>query len=147
MIVTDKHAKVSQRLDAVRAQGGRVAMVGTSGGTHEGHLRWYVGPGRSATSSRCSGTARSVSSGLMVPCRATPAISNGTRRYSSRPRLTWFLHRRLIPGFGMPIEEFFWLDDLSAACATDRRWSFLFASAPLNVPGGVGSPANALAIR
>jgi kynurenine formamidase len=58
-----------------------------------------------------------------------------------------FLHLRIIPGFGMPIGEFFWLDDLAAACARDRRWSFLFTSAPLNVPGGVGSPPNALAIR
>jgi kynurenine formamidase len=58
-----------------------------------------------------------------------------------------FLHFRLIPGFGMPIGEFFWLDDLAAACASDGRWSFLFTSAPLNVPGGVGSPPNALAIR
>jgi kynurenine formamidase len=58
-----------------------------------------------------------------------------------------FLHLRLIPGFGMPIGEFFWLDDLAAACAVDGRWAFLFTSAPLNVPGGVGSPPNALAIR
>jgi kynurenine formamidase len=58
-----------------------------------------------------------------------------------------FLHLRVIPGFGMPIGEFFWLDGLAEACAADGRWSFLFTSAPLNVPGGVGSPPNALAIR
>jgi kynurenine formamidase len=57
------------------------------------------------------------------------------------------LHRWLIPGFGMPIGEYFWLDDLAAACAADKRWTFLFTAAPLNVLGGVGSPANALAIR
>jgi kynurenine formamidase len=58
-----------------------------------------------------------------------------------------FLHFRIIPAFGMPIGEFFWLDDLATACAADQRWTFLFTSAPLNVPGGVGSPPNALAIR
>jgi kynurenine formamidase len=57
------------------------------------------------------------------------------------------LHRLLIPGLGMPIGEYFWLDGLADACAADRRWSFLFTSAPLNVRGGVGSPPNALAIR
>jgi len=36
---------------------------------------------------------------------------------------------------------------LSAACAGEERWTFLFVSAPLNVVGGVGSPPNALAIR
>lgn len=57
------------------------------------------------------------------------------------------LHRLLIPGFGMPIGEYFALDGLAAACERDRRWSFMFTSAPLNVAGGVGSPPNALAIR
>ena len=58
-----------------------------------------------------------------------------------------FLHIRLIAGFGMPIGEHFWLDDLAVACAADSRWRFLFTSAPLHVVGGVGSPPNALAIR
>jgi kynurenine formamidase len=57
------------------------------------------------------------------------------------------LHRWLLAGLGMPIGEHFWLDDLAKSCASDGKWSFLFASAPLNVPGGVGSPANALAVR
>jgi kynurenine formamidase len=57
------------------------------------------------------------------------------------------LHRLLLPGFGMPIGEYFWLDGLAEACARDHRWTFLFTSAPLNVVGGVGSPPNALAIR
>jgi kynurenine formamidase len=58
-----------------------------------------------------------------------------------------FLHPRLIAGFGLAIGEHFWLDDLAAACREESRWSFFFTSAPLNVPGGVGSPPNALAIR
>lgn len=62
-------------------------------------------------------------------------------------RAEHFLHFRIIPGFGMPLGEFFWLDDLAEACAADGRWTSLFTSAPLNVRGGVGSPPNALAIR
>lgn len=58
-----------------------------------------------------------------------------------------FLHTRLIPGLGLAIGELFWLEDLAKACAADGRWSFFFTAAPLNVPGGVGSPGNALAIR
>ncbi len=57
------------------------------------------------------------------------------------------LHFWLIPCLGMPIGELWWLDDLAAACARDRRWTFQLVSAPLNVRGGVGSPPNALAIR
>src|SRR5262245_47963928 len=57
------------------------------------------------------------------------------------------LHFWLIPCLGLPIGELWWLDDLAAACARDRRWTFQLVSAPLHVRGGVGSPPNALAIR
>jgi kynurenine formamidase len=56
------------------------------------------------------------------------------------------LHGWLLAAFGMPIGELFALDELAEACALARQWSFYFTSAPLNVPGGVGSPGNALAV-
>jgi kynurenine formamidase len=58
-----------------------------------------------------------------------------------------FQHRRLIPLLGMPLGELWSLDALGAACAVDGVYEFMFTGAPLNVPGGVGSPANAYAIR
>ena len=58
-----------------------------------------------------------------------------------------FLHFRLIPHFGMPIGELWYMEDLAADCAADGVYEFLLTSAPLNVPGGVGSPPNALAIK
>jgi kynurenine formamidase len=58
-----------------------------------------------------------------------------------------FLHRRLLPLLGFALGEMFDFDRLAGLCATDRRWDFLFVAAPLNLPGGVGSPANAVAIR
>lgn len=57
------------------------------------------------------------------------------------------LHRRILPLLGMPIGELFDFDALAEACARDNRWSFMFAAAPLPLVGGVGSPANAVAIR
>jgi len=58
-----------------------------------------------------------------------------------------FLHRILIGQFGMALGELWWLEDLVRACQADGRFEMFFASAPLHVPGGVGSPANALAIK
>jgi kynurenine formamidase len=58
-----------------------------------------------------------------------------------------FLHFRQIPLFGMPIGELWYLEDLAADCAVDSVYEFMLTSAPLNVPGGVGSPPNALAIK
>ena len=57
-----------------------------------------------------------------------------------------FLHRLLIPLLGMPIGELWDLEGLSAACRQRRRYAFLLTSAPLYIPGGVGSPANAYAV-
>jgi kynurenine formamidase len=57
------------------------------------------------------------------------------------------LHRRLIPMLGFALAELLDLEGLSRACAADDRWEFLFVAAPMHLPGGVGSPANAVAIR
>ena len=57
-----------------------------------------------------------------------------------------FLHRRILSLLGMPIGEFFLVEELSEACAARGDWSFMLSSAPLNLPGGVGSPNNAYAI-
>jgi kynurenine formamidase len=57
------------------------------------------------------------------------------------------LHRRLIPLLGFVVGELLDLDRLASLCASDSRWDFMFVAMPLNLPGGVGSPANAMAIR
>lgn len=56
------------------------------------------------------------------------------------------LHRRLIPALGMAIGELLDFDALAVKCVQRSRWSFVFVSVPLNLNGGVGSPANAVAI-
>jgi kynurenine formamidase len=57
------------------------------------------------------------------------------------------LHRRLIPLLGFAVAELLDFEALCEMCAQDGRWDFLFVAVPLNLPGGVGSPANAVAIR
>lgn len=58
-----------------------------------------------------------------------------------------FQHRRLLPLLGIPIGEFWFLEDLADDCARDGVYEFMLVAAPLNLPGGVGSPANAYAIK
>jgi kynurenine formamidase len=57
-----------------------------------------------------------------------------------------FLHIYLLPRLGIPIGELWWMERLADDCADDGRYAFFFTSAPLNVKGGIGSPANALAV-
>ena len=58
-----------------------------------------------------------------------------------------FQHRRLIALQGMPIGEVWDLDELAQDCARDRVYECMLMSAPLYLPGGVGSPANAYAMK
>jgi len=46
----------------------------------------------------------------------------------------------------MPIGELFDLEKLAEQCKQEQRWSFFIASEVCNVPGGVASPPNILAI-
>jgi kynurenine formamidase len=57
------------------------------------------------------------------------------------------LHFTLLPLWGMAVGESWSVHDLAEDCANDRQYSFLLVSVPLNVRGGLGSPANAVAIK
>lgn len=52
-----------------------------------------------------------------------------------------------IARLGITIGELFDLEALAADCDATGNYECLFVSSPLNLRGGVGSPANALAIR
>ena len=56
------------------------------------------------------------------------------------------LHQYFLSLMGMNIGELWDLKHLSETCAKLKRYSFLLTSVPLNVPGGIGSPPNALAL-
>jgi kynurenine formamidase len=58
-----------------------------------------------------------------------------------------FAHVALLPLLGLPLGELWDLDRLADDCASDGVYTSFFTAAPLNVHGGVGSPANAIAIK
>jgi len=58
-----------------------------------------------------------------------------------------FLHNVLIGQLGVAIGELWDLEELAADCVADGVCEFLLVSAPLHVRGGIGSPANAVAIK
>jgi kynurenine formamidase len=55
-------------------------------------------------------------------------------------------HALALGAMGMPLLDNMNLDGLAAVCADERRWEFLFVTAPLRLPGGTGSPINPLAV-
>jgi hypothetical protein len=78
--------------------------------------------------------------GVAVVASDNPALE--AKPYSDTDHLQWILLARL----GMPIGELWRIDALASACAAEHRYEFLLTSAPMNLPGGVGSPANVLAV-
>jgi kynurenine formamidase len=55
-------------------------------------------------------------------------------------------HQIAIPGLGLTMGEFWWLDDLSEVCARKQRYEFFLAAQPLNITNGSGTMLNPMAI-
>jgi kynurenine formamidase len=123
---------------------------------HTGFARWYL----DQTRERRLGVRRE---------NATPGLAHGeemcrylwdahvaaivTDTYAvevfppGRSDATGFLHRILIGQFGMALGELWWTEDLTADCAEDGVYEAMLTSAPMHAIGGIGSPANALALK
>jgi kynurenine formamidase len=56
------------------------------------------------------------------------------------------IHILAITAMGVPLLDNLDLEALSGACAEAGRYEFLLVIAPLNVPGGTGSPVNPVAV-
>ena len=63
------------------------------------------------------------------------------------PPTDGFLHFHFLPLLGLPLGELWQLDALAADCAEAGTYDAFFTSAPLNMPNGVASPPNAIAVR
>lgn len=77
---------------------------------------------------------------------AAVASDNPTVEALPIRRQDGFLHRRVLPLLGMPFGELWSLGELTRRCRERGTYDFLLSSAPLDIPSGVASPANALAI-
>jgi kynurenine formamidase len=67
-------------------------------------------------------------------------------RPSPTPGIHSPIHILAITAMGVPLLDNLDLEAVSAACAEEGRYDFLFVVAPLNVPRGTGSPVNPIAI-
>jgi hypothetical protein len=93
------------------------------------------------------------------------AIAGDSRSLEVWPcnQLEWHMHEWLLAGWGMPIGELFYLEDVAKMCKALNRYTFFLSTSPMNVsspppvlvdscdwltrkvPGAVASPPNALA--
>ncbi len=110
-------------------------------------LRGSLGPGEGGHA--CPGLDASQDTAAWLWDRQIAAIASDNVALEALPvdPAVGFQHRRLIALQGMPIGEMWDMDELAQACAQDGRYECMLVSIPLNLPGGVGSPANAYAIK
>jgi kynurenine formamidase len=148
-------------LDAARRAAGVEVATGDVLVLHTGFLTWYAtqdGAARQRMSRRETLAAAGVEHtpamaeylwDLHIAAIVSDAPAVEVWPVDARPE-AWpfgFLHHVLIGQFGMGMGELWWLHDLVEDCRTDGRWEAMLASSPMHARGGIGSPANALAIK
>jgi kynurenine formamidase len=74
------------------------------------------------------------------------ALASDTFAFEMRPHGPCSLHSVVLPLWGTPLGELFNLERCAEYCKRYQRWSFFVTSAPLNIPNGVASPPNIIAV-
>lgn len=77
----------------------------------------------------------------------SPFVSQRDRAAGTDPIHAGLMHPTLIALLGLCIGELWDLEALATDCAADGVWECMVTCKPLHVLGGVGSPANAIAIK
>ena len=158
-VVTIDHLDETAKAQGVKLQMGDVLCV------RVGWLGWYLGldaAGRKAVSdgSRDYTFANFHTPGLAPgPAVAEYLWDHGVAAIAvDNPGVEPFgpggigapgdsVHTRVLALLGIPLGEFFDFEALAEDCAADGVYEFLFTSKPLGIPGGLGSPPNAIAIK
>ena len=83
---------------------------------------------------------------LSVCCDIVVILLINIHREAWPTQKDWSCHEVMLAGWGMPIGELFDLEALGKHCKETGRYEFFVVSEPVNVPAGVASPPNILAI-
>ena len=151
----------AEDLESARVDAGIDIRPGDVLVVHTGYLDWYADQPAAVREQQADGW-RITTAGLAhdeavaeylwdlhIAAIASDAVAAEVWPIQGEPGASpfGFLHRVLIGGFGMMLGELWETGPLARDCAADGIHDFLLTSAPLPVPRGIGSPANALAIR
>jgi kynurenine formamidase len=145
-----------QDLEMARERSGVEFQTGDILVLHTGFTAWYLGldprdRARVARTGVTTGLAQSEDMCRYLWNSHVAAVVTDTYAVEAMPfdrsTPTGFIHRILIGQFGMALGELWWTEDLAADCAQDGVYEMFLTSTPMHAPGGVGSPANAMAIK
>jgi len=152
-------AITAEDLEAARARAGVEIRQGDILVVHTGYLDWYEAQSARVRAEQAGGWGV-VTTGiahdeamaeylwdLHIAAIASDGIAAEVWPIAPEESPFGFMHQVLIGGFGMMLGELWRTGPLARDCAADGVHEFLLTSAPLPVPRGIGSPANALAIK
>jgi kynurenine formamidase len=150
---TTNYGFTTHDLDAVARHQGLDFKTGDILFIRTGFVRWYDNAPEQERQ-RCMGGEKSTFIGLQGSEEAKEwlwdhyfaAVACDTFGFEVNPPTEVVLHETILPLWGTPIGEMFNLEQLADMCRQQQRWSFFVTSAPLNVPNGIGSPPNIIAI-
>lgn len=146
-------------LEAARVRAGIEIHQGDILVFHTGYVDWYLDQPAEVRTQQADGE-RITTTGLAhdervaeylwdlhIAAVASDAVAAEVWPIEPETGPFGFMHQVLIGGLGMMLGELWRTGPLAAACRADGRHDFLLTAAPLAVPRGIGSPANAIAVR
>ena len=149
----------AEDLEAARLRAGVEIRPGDVLVLHTGYLEWYAEQPRAVREQQADGE-RITTAGLAhdeavaeylwdlhVAAIASDGVAAEVWPIEPETGPFGFMHQVLIGGLGMMLGELWRTGPLARDCAADGVHEFLLTAAPLPVPRGIGSPANAVAIK
>jgi kynurenine formamidase len=133
--------EAAEREQRVTVAAGDILLVRT------GHTRRLAEQGAWETAKAKAGlhpsTARFLAKRRVA---ALGSDGNSDTAPSATEGIAFPIHTLTLNAMGVHLLDYLQLEDLAAICQREGRWEFMFAGAPLRIPGGTGSPLNPLAI-
>jgi len=136
--ITAADLEAWERRTGVRIRTGDVVLVRSG--------RWTA-PARALNVARSAGIHPSTAAWLHA--RGVAALGDEAGTDTSPTAVEGInspMHVLALVGMGMPLIENLDLEELAKQATAQKRWTFLFVLAPLNVRGATGSPANPIAV-
>lgn len=136
--ITAADLEAWEKRTGVRIRSGDILLVRSG--------RWTA-PARALNVARSAGIHPSTAAWLHARSVAALGDEAGTDTSpTSVEGINSPMHVLALVGMGMPLIENLDLEELAKQATAQKRWTFLFVLAPLNVRGATGSPANPIAV-
>jgi kynurenine formamidase len=130
----------AEREEGVAVARGDILLVRTGHSRRLAHERWDT----TNAKARLHPTAAEFLAERGIA--ALGSDGNSDTAPSTTEDVAFPIHVLALNAMGVHLLDYLQFEDLAAVCEREGRWEFLFATAPLRIVGGTGSPLNPTAI-